>query len=371
MIWNIFVVNPGSTSTKLGLFSDLECQAEITIRHNPAEIAGCASLADQMPLRMSVVQEFLQRAIAKTSLQGLHDIHAFVGRGGLIGPVRSGTWEVGPQMLHVLKQNRFGCHASNLGALIVWEFACMTQRPAWVVDPPSTDEMSEIARITGLPSIRRKSVFHALNQKAVARMAAVQLGRDYNDINLIVCHAGGGISVGVHCKGNVIDVNNALEEGPMSPERAGSLPSLSLLDAYRSYNGSADEFSREINGRGGLFALTGTSDLVEIESNYEEKPESFLFVQAMAYQIARQIAAGSASLCGDLQAIVLTGGLAQSATLNRLIMERIGFLAPVLVYPGEKELEALAAGALRVLNNEVQAQVYIAPEPFGKHDQNL
>ena len=157
----------------------------------------------------------------------------------------------------------------------------------------------------------------------------------------------------------------------MSPERAGSLPSLSLLDAYRSYNGSADEFSREINGRGGLFALTGTSDLVEIESNYEEKPESFLFVQAMAYQIARQIAAGSASLCGDLQAIVLTGGLAQSATLNRLIMERIGFLAPVLVYPGEKELEALAAGALRVLNNEVQAQVYIAPEPFGKHDQNL
>lgn len=361
MNWNVLVINPGSTSTKIGLFRNMKCVEQTVVRHNSNELAQFTNLAEQIPLRLSLVNDFLESVYSHTKISSAADIDAFIGRGGLIGPVSGGTWVVNSEMISVLENNKFGTHASNLGALLVSQLARAANKPAWIVDPPSVDEMTEIAKVTGMPSIRRKSVFHALNQKAVARMAAARLNCNYEDINLIVCHAGGGISVGAHCKGRVIDVNNALEEGPFSPERAGSLPSLSLMEFAEYHKYDSKRLAQIINGRGGLVAWTGTSDTLKIENEQDKRSDYKFIYEAMAYNIAKEIASLGACLDGDVQAIVLTGGLAFSQVLNDMIIKKVRFIAPVLIYPGEKELEALAAGGLMALNGETCPLEYKCP----------
>ena len=355
----IFAINPGSTSTKTALFADETCLHESVVRHDAASLQAYPTLASQLPLRLAAVEAALQEALRVAGLPGPASIDAFVGRGGLTHGLPSGTYRVNAAMLSDLSTNRYGVHASNLGAQIADSLASQFGKPAYIVDPVSVDEMIDVARYSGLPQIRRKSTFHALNQKAVARQAAGQLGRPYESVNLIVAHMGGGISIGAHRHGRVIDVNNALEEGPFSPERAGTLPSLQLLDLYESGTLTPGELRKLLVGRGGLFAYTGTIDVKAIEEAAAVRTDYAECLAAMTYQIAKQIGAMAVSLAGQVDAIVLTGGLAYSQGLTGDISRQVGFIAPVLVYPGENELPALAAGARRVLCGAEIAKEYL------------
>jgi butyrate kinase len=354
----IFVINPGSTSTKTALFLRDQCLFERSISHATEVLASFAAIADQLPMRLDAVETALSDAIIASGLSGPQDIMAFVGRGGLIHPVQSGIFLINETMLADLTSARFGEHASNLGALIASAFGERFHRPAFIVDPVTVDEFDPVARMTGLPEIKRRSTFHALNQKAVARMAASQLGTTYESMYLVVAHLGGGISIGAHALGRVIDVNDALNEGPLSPERAGSLPSLALIDL--AFSGQYDKASlrRRVNGQGGLVALTGTSDCRQIEEQAAFRPEYAAALDAMIYQTVKWIGAMAVVLGGKAQAIVLTGGLARSEYLTSRIRDRVAFLAPVMIFPGEAELAALAAGALRVLDGDAQLGIY-------------
>jgi butyrate kinase len=264
-------------------------------------------------------------------------------------------------MLQDLRRGLQGEHAANLGAPIAAEIARMAgDKPAFIVDPVVVDELAPVARISGLPGMERRSIFHALNQKAVARRAARDLGVPYESLNLIVVHLGGGISVGAHQKGRVIDVPNALDgEGPMSPERSGTLPTVSLVQLAFSWRYTLPELSRMVVGRGGLVAHLGTNDAREVERRIaagDERAE--LVYRAMAYQVAKEIGRAAAALSGQVDRILLTGGLAHSVRLTGWIQEQVAWIAPVLLYPGEDELQALAEGALRVLCAEEPAKVY-------------
>ena len=345
----LFILNPGSTSTKIALFSDLKCLYEKTVRHSPAELAAIGSLSGQLPIRRAAIEAALGEALAENQLAA-SDLTAFVGRGGLIRPGPSGTYQVNQAMLDDLHEARYGEHASNLGAIIAADLAERFKKEAYVTDPPTIDEMNPLSRYTGLPQIQRKSAFHALNHKEVARMAAARLQMEPDQCDLVIAHLGGGISVGAHQHGRVIDVNNALEEGPFSPERAGSLPTRQLVELC--FNGSLDktEILRLLVGQGGLVAYTGTNDCRLIEEQAADRPEFRELLAAMAYQVAKSIGAMAASLGKKPDAIALTGGLVRSSWLTGLIRDQVSFLAQVLVFPGEYELYALARGTVRVLN---------------------
>lgn len=352
----ILALNPGSTSTKLAVYEDQQLVCAETLTHSPAELAPFKSIAEQYPLRKEAVLRFLaSKGIPLTSLA------AVVGRGGLTKPLEGGTYIVNAQMLDDLRAAKRGEHASNLGPLLAYELAKAAGGiPAFTVDPVVVDELDDVARLSGLPELPRESKFHALNQKAVGRRAARALGRPYNEVNLIVAHLGGGISIGAHKKGRVVDVNNALDgEGPMSPERSGTLPAGDLVRLCFSGRFTKEEILRKLTGRGGLMAHLGTTDAREVEERlHAGDGHAGLVYQALAYQVAKGIAALAAVFCGEVDAVVLTGGLAHSELLTRWIKERVSFLAPVMVYPGEGELEALAQGAWRVLVGEEQAKVY-------------
>lgn len=354
----IFVINPGSTSTKTALFRDDTCLHETVVRHDAAAILACPTLASQLPLRLAAIETALADALARSALASPAAIDAFVGRGGLVHGLPSGTYAINDDMLADLTGNRYGVHASNLGAQIAASLAAEYGKPSYIVDPVAVDEMQPLARYCGLPQIRRKSTFHALNQKAVARLAADQLSRPYEAVNLVVAHLGGGISVGAHLRGRVIDVNNALEEGPFSPERAGTLPSLQLLDLYESGLFTPAELRRLLVGQGGLYAYTGSLDVRAIEEAAATRADYAEYLDAMAYQIAKQIGATAVCLAGQVDAIVLTGGLAHSTWLTGKIQAMVQFIARVLIFPGENELPALAAGALRVLRGQETAKIY-------------
>ena len=359
MAWIVLIVNPGSTSTKAALYADEHCLLERTYKHSPEELAQLSSLEDQLNMRTNCILQLLVDAEEDKVIQA-SQIDIFIGRGGLIGPVQSGIYEVNEEMITVLLEERFGSHASNLGALIVSALSDRFGKKAYIADPPSVDEFDNLARYTGLPSIKRRSLFHALNQKAAAREAAHNFGRSYEQMNMIVCHMGGGISVAAHRSGRVIDVNNALEEGPMSPERAGSLPSLSLLDLYSKSKMSVDSFRRTINGHGGLVAYTGTSDAAELENQIISKSDYKLALDIMIYQICKEIGSMHAVLQGLTDVVVLTGGLARSEYICDSLRRQIGFIAPVSIIPGEREMRALACAGIRLLNNEATASVYSA-----------
>ena len=352
----IFVINPGSTSTKVALFEGTRCLWTETQRYEAAELEPFASVVEQEGFRYERIAQILKDKGVEPS-----SFAAVVGRGGLLKPIPGGTYRIGGRMLEDLKSMAYGSHASNLGAPLAVRFAAAAgDVPAFIVDPVVVDELADEARVSGLPEIRRVSIFHALNQKAVARRAAADLGKPLSDCRLVVAHMGGGVSVGAHCGGRVIDVNNALDgEGPMSPERSGSLPVGALAALCFSGRHTLAEVQRMICGRGGLVAHLGTNDLREVEARVAAGDEKATLVfKALCLQIAKEIGACAAVLKGEVDAVVLTGGLAYSDRLCEALTARVGFIARVLRYPGEDEMQALADGALRVLEGKESALDY-------------
>ncbi|HNS05578.1 MAG TPA: butyrate kinase [Candidatus Saccharicenans sp.] len=355
MSWRILVINPGSTSTKVAVFDDENELFKVNISHPVEQIQQFSRVIEQFNFRKEVILEELDRAgIPKESIQ------AVVARGGLLRPIPSGTYAVTDRMIEDLKAEVQGEHASNLGALIANSLAVELHVPAYIVDPVVVDEMEDMARITGLPFIKRRSILHALNQKRVARQAARDLGRRYEEVNFIVVHMGGGISVGSHRRGQVIDVNNALNgDGPFAPERAGSLPAWDLVELCFSGRYTKAEIKKLLAGKGGVVAHLGTNDMIEVERRLkagDKKAE--LVVKAMAYNIAKWIGVMATVLKGEVDGIVLTGGLAHYQQLVDWVKERCQFIAPFYLYPGGDEMRALAEGALRVLRGEEQAKIY-------------
>jgi butyrate kinase len=305
-------------------------------------------VAAQREYRRTLIEEFLAH-----NLTGTLDI--IMGRGGLLHPLSGGVYEINEQMLGDLESARYGEHASNLGALLAFDLAASRGCPAYIADPVVVDEMDELARITGLPEFKRKSIFHALNQRIAAREAARQLGTHYEACTLIVAHLGGGISVGAHRAGRVVDVNNALDgEGPFSPERSGTLPAGDLVRYCFAGNMDMKTITRRISGEGGFVAFFGTSDMRYIEKQCIENPEGLeaLYLKAMIYQIAKEIGALTAALKGRVDAVVLTGGMANSLLITSMITESVSFIAQVLVIPGEREMLSLAENGSAVYDGK-------------------
>jgi butyrate kinase len=355
MKYKILAINPGSTSTKLAIYENETCIFKVNVKHDSNEILKYDHIIDQYDLRMKSIFDELN----KNNIN-LNDLKAVVGRGGMLKPILSGTYLVNDEMIDYIKKAPRGEHASNLGCMIAKNIADQYQIPSFIVDPVAVDEMEDIARFTGMKEIRRESLFHALNQKAVGLKAAKDLKVPYKKLNLIIAHLGGGISVGAHQQGRVIDVNNALDgDGPMSPERSGSLPNGPLYKMALSGKYTLKELQRKNYGQGGLVAYLGTNDGYEIRKRIDNNDLEAKFIfDVMCYQIAKEIGSLSTVLKGKVDAIILTGGLAYDHYLVEFIKERVSFISKVLVYPGEDEMEALALGALRVLRNEEKAKIY-------------
>lgn len=351
----ILAINPGSTSTKVAVFDGHEPLFVDEIPHAAADLATYAHIAEQYPLRRDAVLASL--AAHGVSISGLT---AVVGRGGMLRPVPSGTFHVNQKMLDELAAPGPREHASNLGAIVAHEIASRAGIPAFIVDPVCVDEFEPIARISGLPEIERRSLSHALNLKATARRSARDLGRPYESLDLIVVHMGGGISVSPHRHGRMIDVNQALDgTGPFSPERAGGLPVGDVIRMCFSGRYTYAELFRRIAGQGGLVAHLGTNNAIEVERRIAAGDEhARLIYEAMAYQIAKEIGAMATVLCGHVDAIVLTGGLAHSEMLCGWLRQRVGWIAPIMIYPGQDEMRAMVEGVLRVLEGEEKAYEY-------------
>ncbi|MEZ0480436.1 butyrate kinase [Planococcus sp. SSTMD024] len=351
----ILVINPGSTSTKIGVFDNDVQILEKTIRHSTEELADFPAIIDQFQFRKQTILEALDEEGMNVS-----KLSAVCGRGGLLRPIEGGTYAVNEAMLKDLREGYSGQHASNLGGIIAHEIAEGLNIPAFIVDPVVVDELSPVARISGFSLIERKSIFHALNQKAVARRYAKETGRAYKDLRLIVTHMGGGITVGVHEGGKVIDVNNGLHgDGPFSPERAGTVPAGDLVELCFSGQYYRHEIMKKLVGQGGLVGYLGTNDAVTVEKRIQKgDKEAALIYEAMAYQVAKEIGSASTVLKGQVDAIILTGGLAYGKDFVKSISDRISWIADVVVHPGENELQALAEGASRVLDGEEHARIY-------------
>ncbi|MFT4415655.1 butyrate kinase [Fredinandcohnia humi] len=353
--YRILVINPGSTSTKIGVYDNERSVFEKTIRHDSTELNSYETIFDQYEFRKTTILETLDNEGINIS-----KLSAVCGRGGLLRPIQGGTYKVNEQMLKDLKVGYAGQHASNLGGILAYEIASGLNIPPFIVDPVVVDELDPVARISGFSLIERKSIFHALNQKAVARRVAKDLGKSYEELNLIVTHMGGGITVGVHKQGKVVDVNNGLHgDGPFSPERAGTVPAGDLVSLCFSGQYFRDEIMKKLVGQGGLVGYLGTNDAVKVEKmieNGDEKAE--LIYRAMAYQVAKEIGAASAVLSGRVDAIILTGGLAYGKEFVSKISKQVNWIADVIVHPGENELQALTEGALRVLRGEEIAKEY-------------
>lgn len=351
----LLIINPGSTSTKIAVYDDETMVFEETLRHSSEEISEFKKIYDQYEFRKNIIVETLEKNnIEIKSLDGV------VGRGGLLKPIEGGTYSVNERMLEDLKIGYNGEHASNLGGILAYEIANEIDKQSFIVDPVVVDEMEDIARVSGLKGVERKSILHALNQKAVARRYASETSTDYNGLNLIVAHLGGGVSVGAHKKGRVIDVNNALDgEGPFSPERSGSLPIGEMVKLSFSGKYTLDEVKKMLKGQGGLVSYLNTNDAREVSekiSNGDKYAE--LIYKAMAYQVAKEIGGLAAVLHGEVDAIILTGGIAYDDEFVSWVQERVSFISKVVVYPGEDELKALAEGGLRVLRGEETAKLY-------------
>lgn len=354
-VYKILTINPGSTSTKIAVFDNDTLVFEKTLRHSSEEIGQYKQISDQFDFRKNVIEDALVEANVN-----LKDLDCVVGRGGLLKPIQGGTYSVTDKMLDDLRVGVQGQHASNLGGIIADQFSKELNIPAYIVDPVVVDELAPVARISGIAEIERKSIFHALNQKAIARRYAQEVGKRYDELNLIVAHMGGGVSVGAHLKGRVVEVANALDgEGPFSPERSGGLPVGSLVEMCYSGKYTIYDIKKKITGKGGLVSYLNTNDARDVEKLIKEGDEKAALVyDAMAYQIAKEIGACSASLEGRIDAILLTGGIAYSKSFTKQISDRVSFLSEVKVYPGEDEMIALALGGLRVLKGEEEAQNY-------------
>ena len=354
----ILTINPGSTSTKIAVFEDENQVFKKNLKHSVEEVAKYDRIPDQKPFRTeAILRELKEGGI------DIKQMDCVVGRGGLMHPLTSGVYEVNESMIRDLTSGTYGEHASNLGGLIAHDIAIEIGVKAYIADPVVVDEMDEVARYSGHPLFPRISIFHALNQKIIARQLAKDLGRKYEDMNIIAIHLGGGISVGAHKKGRVVDTNNALNgDGPFTPERAGSLPAGPLVEACFSGKYTKKEIGQMLKGRGGFVAYLGTNDALEVENAVKAGNKEWEKVyRAMAYQVAKEVGGLAASAMSmEVDAIFLTGGMAYDKTFCALVKEHVEKIAPVYVYPGEDEMKALALNGLRVLNGEEAPKVYQA-----------
>jgi len=352
----ILAINPGSTSTKFAVYFDTECVLNKTIRHSFDDLFHYENIIDQFDFRKGLIID----ALVEEGID-VDSIKYIIGRGGLTYPVESGIYRVNNQMLKHVREGVMGEHASNLGPLLADFIALqIPDAQAFIADPVVTDELEDIARVSGHSNFERRSIFHALNQKATARSHAKKTGKIYEELNLIVAHLGGGISVGAHKKGRVIDVNNALNgEGPFSPERSGTLPAGQLIEICFSGKYSKNEIDRMVVGEGGFVSFLGTNSASKVEDLANSGNEKArIYQEALFYQVAKTIGEMAVVLDGKVDAILLTGGLAHNANIENYMKLKAGFIAPVYSYPGEDELEALAMNALRVARGEVQPKEY-------------
>ena len=349
----VLVINPGATSTKVAVFEEEQELLKKSIVHTAQELEGFDRVIDQA--------EFRQRAVLEAVAEGgfrLEDFDAVCGRGGLYRPIPSGTYAVSDRVMQDVEQAPYGEHPSNLGAYLARRIGDLVGIPAFFVDPVCVDEMTEVAHVSGFAEFRRLSQFHALNQKSVGRKAARQLGKSYEEARLIVCHLGGGVSVAAHDHGRVVDVFNVKDEGAMGMDRGGGLPVNQLID-YCYAGRSREEVKRTLGRRSGMLSYVGTTDFREICARVVSGDERFTAVyRALVYQLAKDIGAMAAVLHFEVDAIVYTGGMAYEQFFCDDITAYVGRLAPVLRFPGEEEMRALAEGALRVLHGEAQAERY-------------
>lgn len=351
----ILVINPGSTSTKVAVYEDERCVYSETFEHTPEELAKCQTLMDQEPLRRKCVLTALEKANFR-----IEDFDAIAARGGILPPVQSGTYVVDERMVNYLRHESPVKHVSNLACVIAYELA-NGKIPVYTTDPVSVDEMVPEARFSGIPEIERKSLSHALNIKIVCRKVAKELNKKFEGINAVVAHLGGGISIAAIREGKIIDVNNANDEGPFSPERTGELPVGDVVRMCFSGKYTREELKKKFIGQGGLVAYLGTNDLRKALEMAKKDEYASLVVRAMAYQIAKEIGGMCAILKGKVDVIILTGGMARSKEFVEMIKEYIYKFAPIFVLPGEFEMEALALGALRVLRGEEKVKVWGGP----------
>lgn len=353
MSYKILAVNPGSTSTKIAVYEDEKELFSESVIHDEDDLKKYAKVADEFDMRKANILESLEKHNIKPE-----ELSAVVGRGGQLKNIHAGGYLVTESMKKCLKSPDIIEHASNLGGLIAEAIAAPVGIPAYIYDAVGSDEMIEIARITGIPEIRRESFCHVLNTKAMCRKYAKENGKTYQDVNAIVAHLGGGISISAHRKGRIIDAIPA-DGGPFSPERSGSVPLNYIITMCYSGVYNRREMTKKIAGMGGMKAYLGTASCIEIEKRIEAGDSLAKKVyEAQAYQVAKGIGELSPVLKGDIDAIILTGGVAHSKKLTNMIAEYVQFIAPVVVMPGENELESLASGALRILKGEEQAEAY-------------
>ena len=354
---HILVINPGSTSTKIAVYEGRKEVFGKTIRHTAQELDPFPSVCLQYEFRKETIFAELKNNHIESG-----SFAAVIGRGGLVKPIPSGTYRVNELMIRHLTDGTAGEHASNLGALLAHSIAAEIRGcQAFIADPVVVDELQEVARVTCIPEIERLSIFHALNQKAIAKRHAAIMGKSYEELNLIVVHMGGGISVGAHKKGRVIDVNNALNgDGPIAPERAGTIPALQLAKLCFSGKYTYKEIKKMITGKGGMMAHMGTNSFMELNHMVQSgDPKATSIYNAMAYTIAKQIGATAAVLCGQIDGILFTGGISHNKHFIDVITEYVGFLGPCYTYAGEDEMSALAHNAYCVLTGEEVPQTYV------------
>lgn len=350
----ILVINPGSTSTKVAIFRGLENVIRDNVEHSIEEISKYNRIYDQLEMRKQNILSWMEHNNIKTS-----QLVCVVGRGGLLRPMPGGTYKVTDKMIEDLKIGIQGEHASNLGGLIAYSIANLEEIESYIVDPVAVDEFDDIARISGIPEIERRSLGHALNIKAVARRVLNSKGKNLEDINLIVAHLGGGISVAPLRNGKSVDYNNANEMGPFSPERTGGLPVGDLVKMCFSGKYTESDLKKKLRGKGGLVGYLGTNDAREVTKMIEQgDKKAKLIFDAMGYQIAKEIGSMATVLNGDIESIIITGGLAYSKYLTDYIIEMVSFIAPVHIEAGEDEMRALNEGALRVITNEEISKIY-------------
>jgi len=349
------IINPGSTSTKIGVFEDETLLFEETLRHSTEEISQYGSIVEQKDFRKKIITDLLEEKNFD-----IKSLDVIVGRGGMLKPIPGGTYEVTDALLADLKVGVQGQHASNLGGILAREIGDSIGVPSYIVDPVVVDELNDVARFSGVPELPRTSVFHALNQKAVAKRYAKEIGKPYDTLRLIVVHMGGGVSVGAHENGRIVDVFNALDgDGAFSPERAGAVPSGALIKMCFSGKYTEKEVYSKIVGKGGFNAYLGTNDMREVNKMIAEGNQDAADArEAFMYQVAKDMGSMACVLKGKVDQIIVTGGIAYNADVIDALKDYAGFIAPFTVYPGEDELLALTQGALRVLNGEEEAMKY-------------
>jgi len=350
----ILAINPGATSTKFAIFDGKTVLLKKTLEHQGTELKSFVRVFDQYPYRIELVRQELMAAGIP-----LESLDAIVGRGGLLKPLSGGTYRVNETMVNDMELAERGEHASNLGSVIAYELAEQLNIPAFIVDPVSVDELEPVARISGSPWFERVSMTHALNMKAVARKVAAEIGKKYDEANLVVAHLGTGVSLSAHSGGRMIDMVDGKDEGPFAPDRCGGVPCSQLVKLCYSGKYTEQEVRAGLFGSGGLYGYLGTKDIRQVKKMADEGNEkATLLLEALSYQVAKYISAMASVLKGKVDRIVLTGGMAYASYLVEAIAERVDFIAPIVVVPGEEELESLAAGALRVLRGEEEPHIY-------------